>query len=158
MPVDPADFRATLSQFASGVTVLTSRDAEGRDVGMTATAFSSLSLDPPLVLFCVGHEASMAPALRAATHVAVHVLAADQEQLSRRFAAKDEDRFAGLTPVRGVGDVPLLEGAAARLECRIAERLPRGDHVIVVAEVLRVSVSDGTPLLYYRGRYGRLAP
>jgi 3-hydroxy-9,10-secoandrosta-1,3,5(10)-triene-9,17-dione monooxygenase reductase component len=158
MPVDPADFRATLSQFASGVTVLTSRDAQGRDVGMTATAFSSLSLDPPLVLFCVGHEASMAPALRAATHVAVHVLAADQEQLSRRFAANDEDRFAGLGPRRGVGDVPLLEGAAARLECRIAERLPRGDHFIVVAEVLRVSVNDGAPLVYHRGRYGRLAP
>lgn len=158
MAVDPADFRAALSQFASGVTVLTTRDAAGRDAGMTATAFSSLSLDPPLVLFCVGHDASMAPALRAATHVAVHVLAADQESLSRRFAATDDARFAGLTLRRGIGDVPLLEGAAARLECRIAERLPRGDHDIVVAEVLRVAVSDGTPLLYHRGRYGRLAP
>jgi 3-hydroxy-9,10-secoandrosta-1,3,5(10)-triene-9,17-dione monooxygenase reductase component len=157
MAVDPAAFRVALSQFASGITILTTRDADGKDAGMTATAFSSLSLDPPLVLFCVGNEASMAPALRAATHVAVHVLASEQETLSRRFASKDGDRFAGLTPARGHGDVPLLEGALARLECRVAELLPRGDHFIVIAEVLRTAVEDGTPLLYSRGRYARLA-
>lgn len=158
MPLDTVAFRTSLSRFASGVTVLTTRASDGRDLGMTATAFSSLSLDPPLVLVCIDRDASIAPALESAEHLAVHVLGADQEPLSRRFALKDGDRFAGLEVTRGEGGVALLPGALVRLECRIVERLPGGDHVIVVAQVLGAEVAEGEPLLYFRGRYARLAP
>lgn len=154
--VDAATFRSALSRFASGVTVLTTHTDDDRDLGMTATAFSSVSIDPPLVLVCVDHDASMASPLKHATHVGVHVLRAGQEELSRRFAGTESDRFAGLAVTRGAGHVPLLEGALARLQCRIVERHPGGDHVIVVAEVLEAEVSDGEPLLYFRGRYGEL--
>lgn len=158
MPLDTAVFRASLSRFASGITVLTTRSADGRDLGMTATAFSSLSLDPPLVLVCIDRAASMAPALESATHLAVHVLGADQEAISRQFALKEGDRFAGLAITRGAGGVPLVPGALVQLQCRITERHAGGDHVIVVAEVLAAEVADGDPLLYFRGRYARLAP
>jgi flavin reductase (DIM6/NTAB) family NADH-FMN oxidoreductase RutF len=157
-PFDDNAFRATLGRFASGITVLTLRDSTGVDRGMTATAFSSLSLDPPLILVCIGKAASIGPSLARATHFAVHVLAADQEALARKFAEKDGDRFGGLTARRGVEGLPLLDGALATLECRIAARHPGGDHEIVVGEVLAASSRDGDPLIYYRGRYGRLAP
>lgn len=155
-PVDPASFRASLARFASGVTVLTLRDRDGRDCGMTATAFSSLSLDPPLILVCVGHAASIAPSLADATHFAVHLLAAEQAPLARRFAEKDVDRFAGLTVRRGTADLPLLDGALATLQCRIQARHPGGDHEIIVGEVLAAASRDGEPLVYFRGGYREL--
>lgn len=156
MPVDPDRFRSALGRFASGVTVLTMRDADGKDHGMTATAFSSLSLDPPLVLVCVDRGASMAGPLGQATHFAVNLLARGQEELSRRFAEKDVDRFSGVATVRGREDVPLLDGAIAHLECRIDARHPGGDHVIVVGEVLDARAHEGEPLVYHLGRYGRI--
>jgi 3-hydroxy-9,10-secoandrosta-1,3,5(10)-triene-9,17-dione monooxygenase reductase component len=154
--LDDQAFRDTLGRFASGVTVLTLREEAGGDRGMTVTAFSSLSLDPPLVLACIGKAASIAPSLSRATHFAVHVLAADQESLARRFAEKDGDRFGGLTARRGIEGLPLIDGAVATLQCRIAARHPGGDHEIVVGEVLDASSRDGEPLLYFRGRYGGL--
>lgn len=157
-PLDAAAFRAALARFASGVTVLTLRGADGRDHGMTATAFSSLSLDPPLVLVCVGQAASIAPAVAAATHFAIHLLSADQETLARRFSEKDTDRFEGISLQRGIGELPLLDGALARLQCRVRERHPGGDHQIVVGEVLNADAADGDPLLYYHSRYAKLAP
>ncbi len=156
--VDPATYRSALSRFAAGVTVLTTHTDDARDLGMTATAFSAVSLDPPLVLVCVDRDASMASPLERATHLAVHVLAQDQEALSRRFSGTESDRFAGLEVTRGVGSLPLLGGALARLQCRIVERHPGGDHVIVVAEVLEAEFAEGEPLLYFRGGYGRFAP
>ena len=158
MPLVTTAFRASLSRFASGVTVLTARSADGRDLGMTATAFSSLSLDPPMVLLCIDRAASIAPALEGVTHLAVHVLGADQEGVSRQFALREGDRFAGLAITRGAEGVPLVPGALVRLECRIAERHAGGDHVIVVAHVLEAEVAEGDPLIYFRGRYARLAP
>ncbi|MBL8998388.1 MAG: flavin reductase family protein [Gemmatimonadetes bacterium] len=156
MPLDRDRFRSALGRFASGVTVLTMRDADGKDHGMTATAFSSLSLDPPLVLVCVDRSASMAGPLEGATHLAVNLLAHGQEDVSRRFAEKDVDRFAGVEVVRGIGEVPLIDGAIAHLECRIHARHPGGDHVIVVGEVLDARAHEGEPLIYHRGRYGRV--
>lgn len=155
-PVDAATFRSALSRFASGVTVLTTHTVDGRDLGMTASAFASVSLTPPLVLVCVDHGATMASPLQEATHLAVHILRAGQDDLSRRFAGEESDRFAGLAVTRGAGNLPLLEGALARLECRITERHPAGDHCIIVAEVLAADVDEGEPLLYFRGQYGRL--
>jgi flavin reductase (DIM6/NTAB) family NADH-FMN oxidoreductase RutF len=154
--LDDETFRATLGRFASGVTVMTLRDADGEDRGMTVTAFASLSLDPPLVLACIGKAASIAPSLSRATHFAVQVLAADQEALARKFAEKEGDRFGGLTARRGIEGLPLLDGVLATLQCRIAARHPGGDHQIVVGEVLDAAGRDGDPLLYFRGRYGTL--
>lgn len=158
MPLDPARFKSALGQFASGVTVLTMRDALGKDHGMTATAFSSLSLDPPLVLICIDRAASMAGPLEGATHVAVNLLAAHQEEISRRFALKDADRFAGTPVRRGLADLPLLDGVLAHLQCRIHARHPGGDHTIIVAEVLDAAAHEGDPLVYHKGRYLKVRP
>lgn len=155
--VDLTAFRGALSRFASGVTVLTTRTADGRDAGMTATAFTSLSLDPPLVLACVDRTASMHSPLQDATHLAVHVLAAGEEALSRRFAGDEAQRFRAAELTRGIAGLPLLDGWIARLQCRITARHPEGDHVIIVGEVLAAEVAEGDPLLYFGGRYGGLA-
>lgn len=156
MPLDPDQFRAALGRFASGVTILTMRDAAGKDHGMTATAFSSLSLDPPLVLVCVDRAASMAGPLEQASHLAVNLLSAGQEELSRQFAQQDADRFAGVALRRGTAHLPLLDGALAHLECRIQARHPGGDHVIIVGEVLAAAANDGPALVYHRGQYHRV--
>jgi flavin reductase (DIM6/NTAB) family NADH-FMN oxidoreductase RutF len=157
-PIDPTTFRAALSRFASGVTVLTVRAGEGTDLGMTATAFSSVSLAPPLILVCVDLDASAAPALTTGTAFAVHILSEAQTALSRRFASSEADRFAGLSVTRGLDGVPLLDDALARLQCRVTATYPGGDHTIVVGEVLDAVSSEATPLLYFRGGYGRLTP
>lgn len=156
-PIDPAAFRAALSRFASGVTVLTCRTADGTDLGMTATAFSSLSLTPPLILACVDLDATMAAHLVEGVPFAVHVLAEGQNAWSARFAGAETDRFAGVPVTRGRGAVPLLPDVLARLECRVSARHPGGDHVIVVGAVAGVQFGDAAPLLYFRGAYGRLA-
>ena len=158
MKFDPAQFRATLGRFATGVTILTMRDERGIPHGMTVTSFASVSLDPPLVLVCIGHEASLAAPLERTQHFAVNVLAAEQEAAAHTFAATDVDRFGGFMFELGVGDVPILAGSHAHVECRVHARHPAGDHTIIVGEVLHGATSDGEPLLYYRGRYGRFAP
>lgn len=155
---DSAKFRDVLGRFASGVTVMTTRDADGRDRGMTLSAFSSLSLDPPLVLACVGHDATIANAIAAATHFGISVLAEDQEALSRRFADPDADRFDGVRVTRGARGLALIEGALAHLECTIVARHEAGDHTIVVGTVEAATAREGAPLVYHRQRYGRLAP
>lgn len=156
--LDPTTFRAALGRFASGVTVLTVRSAEGADLGMTATAFSSVSLTPPLILVCVDRDASAAPALREGVAFAVHILDEAQADLSRRFASSDEDRFAGIAYSRGDDGVPRLEGVLARLDCRVHAIHDGGDHVIVVGAVSGATTADAAPLLYFRGAYGRLTP
>lgn len=157
-PLDSGAFRDVVGRFASGVTVLTTCDADGRDRGMTVSAFSSLSLDPPLVLACIGHDATIAGSVAATEHFGVSVLAEDQEPLSRRFADPDADRFDGVPFSRGALGVALLDGALAHLECRIVARHEGGDHTIVVGEVLHASARDGRPLVHMRGDYGRLLP
>lgn len=156
MPVDSTAFRSALARFASGITVVTSRDGDGRDVGMTVSAFSSLSLSPPLILLCVDHAASVAPVLCHTDHFAVNILAADQESLSRRFAEREVDRFDGVAFTRGLQGIALLGGAVAHLECRTDARHPGGDHTILVGEVLAAAVHERDPLLYHRSGYGRL--
>ena len=148
MPIDPELFRAVLGRFATGITVITARDLDGRDHGMTVSAFSSLSLSPPLVLMCIGNEATMAPVMRTADTFAVSVLGDDQEALSRRFSGRLDDRFADLTVDRGPLGNAWLNDALATMECRIVARHPAGDHV--------GATRDGRPLLYYRGGYAHL--
>jgi flavin reductase (DIM6/NTAB) family NADH-FMN oxidoreductase RutF len=156
MPIDGDLFRAVLSRFASGVTIVTTRDAEGRDHGMTVSAFSSLSLDPPLVLVAIGHDATMAPVMATATSFGVNILSEAQEELSRRFADKLDDRFAGIGITRGVLGDALLDDALGTLDCRVVARHPAGDHDIVVGEVEGAAAHNGRPLLYYRGGYAEL--
>ncbi len=154
--LDPATYRATLGRFASGVTIVTARDSGGRDVGMTVSAFSALSLDPPLVLVCIDNGASVAPVLEHCSSFAVNILAEHQEPLSRQFAERELDRFEGVTITRGESGLALLDGALAQIECRVASRTPAGDHTILIGEVTATAVREGNPLLYYRGGYGRL--
>jgi flavin reductase (DIM6/NTAB) family NADH-FMN oxidoreductase RutF len=154
--VESSTFRAVLGRFASGITVITARDADGIDAGMTVSAFSSLSLNPPLILVCVDRGSSAGPALEAASHFAVNILSDEQEALSRRFSQKDVDRFDGVGFTRSAHGPALLEGALATLECRVAARHPGGDHTILVGEVLDASMHEGHPLLYYRSGYRRL--
>lgn len=156
-PADATVFRRALGQFATGITVVTARDDAGVDQGMTVSAFCALSLEPPLVLVCIGHDASLAPALSNATHFGVSILGNSQEALSRRFADSVASRFEGVDHVRCPSGVPLIAGAAAQLECRIAARFPGGDHTIVIGEVLSASAEGGAPLLYHQGAYRGLA-
>jgi flavin reductase ActVB len=156
--VSPESYRAALSRFASGVTVVTSRDATGRDYGMTVSAFSALSLAPPLVLVCIDRSATWHAAIDHSAHVVVHVLASGQEDYSRRFASERAEKFEGLTLERTASGILCLPDVLARLECRITARHGEGDHTIVVGAVERAVVQDADPLLYFRGRYARLAP
>ena len=156
MSIDSDLFRSVLSRFATGVTIITTHDGEGRDHGMTVSAFSSLSLDPPLVLVAIGHDATMAPVMATATSFAVNILSESQEGLSRRFSGKLDDRFAGVGTSRGALGDALLDDALATLVCRVVARHPAGDHDIVVGEVEEGEAHDGRPLLYYRGGYAQL--
>jgi flavin reductase (DIM6/NTAB) family NADH-FMN oxidoreductase RutF len=154
--VDPDLFRSVLGRFASSVTVLSARDSTGRDRGMTVSAFSSVSLVPPLVLACVDHVASIHPTLMSEELIGVSILTEEQEAHSRRFADPDADRFDDLEIQRGKLGVALLVGAAAHLECRIVARHDAGDHTIFVAAVEHAVTLSGRPLLYYRGGYAQL--
>jgi 3-hydroxy-9,10-secoandrosta-1,3,5(10)-triene-9,17-dione monooxygenase reductase component len=156
-PIDADTFRRALGRFPSGVTVVTVRDGDGRDCGMTVSAFSSLSLVPPLVLVCIGDDATIAGAVAAAGHFAVSVLSEEQEAIARRFADPGTDRFSGMKVSRGVTGLALIEGAVAQLECAIVARHRGGDHTIVTGELLSATAADdGRPLVYQRGEYGRL--
>ncbi len=154
--LDSDTFRSVLGRFASGVTIVTARDDAGEDFGMTVSAFCSLSLQPPLVLVCVDHVASMHDLLLTHPRFGVSILSSHQEAYSRRFADETSNRFDGIAYTRGESGVVLLEDALAHLECRILEHHEAGDHTLFVAEVERAGPRDGRPLLYYRGGYAQL--
>jgi flavin reductase (DIM6/NTAB) family NADH-FMN oxidoreductase RutF len=156
MSLDSRSFRRALGQFATGVTVMTTRDAAGRPQGLTVSSFCSVSLNPPLVLACVDQRSEVNPGLLTSGLFGVSVLAEDQEEMSRRFAAAGEAKFLDLPLLTGSGGVPLLPGALAHLECRVASAHPAGDHTIYVGEVLSLRVSPGRPLLYHGSSYRRL--
>jgi flavin reductase (DIM6/NTAB) family NADH-FMN oxidoreductase RutF len=155
--ISPDEFRHTLSHFASGVTIITVCDGQGRPTGLTASAFTSVSLDPPLILVCVDHKSQSYPALVAGKQFAVNILAHDQEALSRRFATtKIENKFEGVPFALSALGLPLLENALAHLECATVNVHLEGDHSIFVGRIERAVVKTGHPLVYYRGRYDRL--
>lgn len=153
MTIDADAFRSALGRFASGVTVVTTCASDGTDQGMTASAFCSVSLEPPFILVCVEKIATMHDALVSCSHFAVNVLTEKQEQLARHFAEVEGNRFEGVGFTRGAHSVPLIDDALATLECRRAAIHPGGDHTIVVGEVQSASWRDDKPLLYYRGGY-----
>ncbi|HWN99300.1 MAG TPA: flavin reductase family protein [Blastocatellia bacterium] len=156
MAVSKEEFRSTLGRFASGVTVVTAKGADDQPLGITVSAFSSVSLDPPLVLVCVDKRASLHGHLTEGVHFAVNILSEHQELISRRFASKDEDRFNGTAYRDSAEGVPLLDGALASLECRVVHSYPGGDHTIIVGEVESTNIADGKPLAYFRGGYVQL--
>lgn len=156
MSVTPSDFRHALGQFATGVTVVLARDGSGRPVGLTANAFCSVSLEPPQVLVCVGRR-SEAHVGFATGRFGVSVLAADQEQVSRRFAAGGPAKFDGFALDEGRHGCLLVPGAIARLECAVVVAHEAGDHTIYVGEVLAAESRPGDPLVYHASRYARLA-
>lgn len=151
--LDLRKLRYALGQFATGVTVITSRDGDGRPVGLTANSFTSLSLEPPLVLWCLGREALSLPAFRDCGWFGVNVLAAHQHHLSRRFATSGADKFAGTEVRDGPCRVPLLEGALARFVCRNVRQIDAGDHVIMIGQVEHYETREGEPLVFHSGSY-----
>lgn len=151
-------FRNALGAFATGVTIVTTRDADGQDIGLTANSFNSVSLHPPMVLWSLAKSARSLPAFLAGPHFAVHVLAANQEELSLRFATRGSEKFGGLDLERGVSQLPLLRGCSARFQCRTAFRHEAGDHMIFVGEVEEFDHSDLPELLFHRGRYSLAVP
>ncbi|HYL55730.1 MAG TPA: flavin reductase family protein [Gemmatimonadales bacterium] len=151
--VDPAQFRQLLGSFATGVTVVTTRDPAGRPIGMTASSVASVSLHPPLVLVSIDQSNDMHPALSAAKRFVLNVLAHDQEALSRRFAAEHPDRFDGIAYRESKHGLPVIEGVVASIECEKQATVPGGDHTVFFGLVTGGTVSDRRPLLYYRGGY-----
>lgn len=146
------DLRAALGQFATGVTIVTTRDPLGQPVGLTVSSFNSVSLSPPLVLWSLAHTASTLDAFTHCGHYAIHVLSAAQSAWAQQFATRGVDRFANVPTHPGLGGVPLLPDCLATFECRNRSRHVEGDHIIFVGEVLRCSHSPrGEPLMYHRG-------
>ena len=153
---DTGTLRRALGCFVTGVTVVTTRDAGGAPHGFTANSFASVSLDPPLVLVCVGHEVENLDVYRRCSEFAINVLGDSQRSLSNRFAAVQPDRFAGVLWRLGTHGAPILEGCIAALECAPWRRIEAGDHMILIGRVLRCEASDERPLAYWRGSYRRL--
>ncbi len=153
---DPRSFRDALGSFVTGVTIVTTRDDEGQPFGLTANSFNSVSLDPPMVLWSLSLRSRSLPVFRDADAWAVHVLAADQQEMSDRFARPGEDKFAGFDLVDGPEGAPLIEGYAARFGCRARFEYEGGDHAIFLGEVVDFERREAEPLIYHGGRYGRL--
>jgi 3-hydroxy-9,10-secoandrosta-1,3,5(10)-triene-9,17-dione monooxygenase reductase component len=155
-PFDSARFRSVLGHFATGVVAITAVDpACGAPTGLAANAFTSVSLDPPLIAFCVAHTSTTWPKLRAAGLLGVNMLTADQHGVCQQFATRGAEKFRGLRWSPSPGGVPLLDGALAWIECEIEAEHPAGDHVIVVCRVRQLGTRAGRhPLLFFRGGYG----
>lgn len=155
MPLDVDRFKSALASFPSGICIVTTADRQGRTWGFTASAFSSLSLDPPLVLVCLDRRADSHDAFSSAPHFAVSILAAHQLHLAIRFATKGIEKFEGLVVALGSETgVPLIPEAVVHLECQMHQTLSAGDHTILIGEVLVADLSDGEPLVTHNRRYG----
>ncbi len=155
--MDSDTFRRLRGRFASSIAIITARDGE-QDLGMTVSAFCSVSLSPPTVLVCVDRQASMHDLLLSHPKLGLSIVAADHEAHSRRFADRGErQRFEGIPFTRGESDVMLLDNALAQIECQLTEHVEAGDHTIFIARVDRGTCGEGRPLLYYRGNYAQLA-
>jgi flavin reductase (DIM6/NTAB) family NADH-FMN oxidoreductase RutF len=150
---DSRQFRDALSQFATGVTVITTRLDDGRFFGLTASSFNSVSLDPPLILWSLAGAAQSLPLFTGNSHYVVNVLAANQLALAERFASRIPNRFEGVEFDLSHTGLPILKGVSAWFECHNRSRYPEGDHVIFVGEVERCNVQPQAPLVFHRGRF-----
>lgn len=150
---DPRAYRAALSQFATGVTIITTRDEHGEFFGLTASSFNSVSLTPPLVLWSLSQNARSLPFFTSNSHYVINVLSAEQASLAERFASRIENRFEGVPYDLSETGLPILSGSAAWFECYNRSRYPEGDHVIFVGEVERFAYEAKSPLLYHGGKF-----
>jgi flavin reductase (DIM6/NTAB) family NADH-FMN oxidoreductase RutF len=157
LDVTSEEFRRACGRFANGVTIATVLDAQGVPHGLTVSSFASVSLDPPLILICLGHAVSVIEIFRAASNFGINILGEGQQHLSERFARKGEDRFEGLEWYPGSTGVPLLPQVLAAIECIVERRIAAGDHDIFIARMVGAQVAGGEPLVHFRGCYRRLA-
>lgn len=153
MSISKEEFRRALSRFASGVTVVTTKDNEGKLYGITVSAFCSVSLAPPLVLVCIEKNAGSHHAFEQSRAFVVNILRENQKDISNHFASHISDKFSGIAYVSGIEELPVLTDALANLECSLRYSHEGGDHTIYVGEVKRSTVNDGNPLLYFHGNY-----
>lgn len=154
MSVDPKHFRRALGKFPTGVTVITAIDEQGEKIGVTASSFNSVSIDPALVLWSIDKGAYSLPAFTEGKHFTIHVLGDDQMALSNRFARRGEDKFAGVELAESGNGAPRLAGTAAWFECRTWNVYEGGDHLIIVGEVTDYDCTeDGSALVFHNGRY-----
>ncbi len=154
--IDPTSFREALGQFASGVTVVTTRGAGGEPLGLTVSAFCSVSLDPPLVLVSIEERSETHSGFRSSGRFGVSVLAEGQADVSRLFARSGPEKFRHLALETGTHGVSLVPGALVHLECAVRAAHAAGDHTVYVGEILRLAVHPGRPLVYHRGTYRHL--
>lgn len=159
MSLDPRLFRSACGRFATGVVVATCKAKSGEPAGVTVNSFTSVSLDPPLILFCLDHGAYSVKVFADVQSFAINMLSGSQQDISHVFATSVADRFDGVSFAEGHGGAPLLHGALCHLECEVEHRYPGGDHEIIVGRVINVTIADSTdrPLIYYKGEYGALA-
>lgn len=157
-PFDTARFRQVLGHFASGVTVVASLQ-DGAPVGLAVASFASLSLEPPLVLFCADKSSSSWPRIRETGVFSVNILSEDQEDICRVFASKADDKFAGIGWHKSALGAPIIEGVLAWIDCEISDVVDEGDHEVVVGRVRELEVvHEGGPLVFFRGGFGRFEP
>jgi 3-hydroxy-9,10-secoandrosta-1,3,5(10)-triene-9,17-dione monooxygenase reductase component len=149
-------FRTAAGRFATGITVATITDAQGAPHGLTVNSFTSVSLEPPLVLVCIAHAAVTVERFRTAKYFGVNILASDQREISDHFARKGHNRFANIEWRLGVTGVPMLPGVLAEMECEVYSTVRAGDHDIFLGEVVRLEVHEGQPLLYWASGYHSL--
>lgn len=152
--VEQSLYRDAIGRFASGVTVVTTATG-GQDFGTTASAVSSLSMEPPMLLVCLNRTSETQRAILTSRRFAVNILGEDQAAIATRFATKSPTKFEGTDIVRGSGGAPLIAGALAQLECSVAETVTGGTHTVFLGVVEHAAATDGTPLAYYRGQFGR---
>jgi flavin reductase (DIM6/NTAB) family NADH-FMN oxidoreductase RutF len=153
MPITQEEFRSALSRFASGVTVVTTKDVTGRLHGITVSAFCSVSLDPPLILVCIEKSAGSHHVFNESGVFVVNILSSGQRELSDRFASQIENRFEGVEMSLNIDGIPVLSNCLANLECRVKYTADGGDHSIFIGEVDKAVVHEGDPLIYFRSEY-----
>jgi flavin reductase (DIM6/NTAB) family NADH-FMN oxidoreductase RutF len=156
MAIDKPELRRVMGHFATGVTVITTLSKAGQFYGLTANAFSSVSLVPPLCLVCVDKKAESYFAFEESKVFTVNILSDRQEELSRRFAVSGGDKFAGVAHHAGANGAPILDGSISYIECKLTGAHDAGDHTIYVGEIEQAETFDGKPLLFYRGGYRAL--
>jgi flavin reductase (DIM6/NTAB) family NADH-FMN oxidoreductase RutF len=157
MPIDKNELRRIMGHFATGVTIITTISKEGVAYGLTANAFTSVSLEPPLLLISVDRKAESYPFFEESKVFNINILREDQEGLSRRFAVSGGNKFEGIAYHRGAGNVPILDDTLAHIECRLYATYDGGDHTLHLGEVLEAETREGKPLLFYRGGYRALS-
>ncbi len=158
MPIEKNELRRVMGHFATGVTIITTRDEDGHPFGLTANAVSSVSLVPPLMLICVDKKADTYPYFARSGVFTVNILAEGQESLSRKFATSGIEKFEGIGYHKNELDCAVIDDAVGHLDCRIVQSIDAGDHTIYLGEVDAADASDGPPLMFFRGGYHKLGP